>query len=74
MNNSGSTALLVQYFKKGWVVVARNRQRLLCNMNVVMFQLMMNTPNATPTMAPLQIFTLPRYSGEKNNPLHHRFS
>jgi hypothetical protein len=66
MNNTGITALLRQYFKNGWVVVAKNLQRLLCKMNVVMFQLIINTPMAMPTMAALHTFTLPIYSGAKN--------
>ena len=32
-------ALLIQYFKKGFAVVARNLKRLLCRIKVVIFQL-----------------------------------
>ncbi len=57
----------MQYFKKGFEVVAKNLKCLLNKMNVVMFQLMMNMPVAAPTIPELIAFTLPRYSGEKNN-------
>jgi hypothetical protein len=59
-------ALLIQYFKKGCAVVARNRTTLLCRIKVVMFQLMINTPMATPTIAELKKLTLPMYSGARN--------
>src|ERR1700757_227431 len=58
--------LLIQYFKNGFEVVAKNLNRLLCKMKVVMFQLIKNTPMATPMIAALNAFTLPRYSGTKN--------
>ncbi len=61
--------LLMQYFKKGFVVVAKNLKCLLNKMNVVMFQLIINIPIAMPTIAELIAFTLPRYSGEKNKAL-----
>ena len=63
----GNSALLIQYFKKGLFVVAKNLKRLLCKIKVVMFQLIIKTPSATPTMAALSAFTLPKYSGEKNS-------
>ena len=63
----GSSALLIQYFKKGLLVVAKNLNRLLCRIKVVMFQLIIKTPRATPTMAALKAFTLPKYSGEKKS-------
>jgi hypothetical protein len=61
--------LLRQYFKKGFVVVAKNLNRILCKINVVMFQLIINIPVATPVMAAPAAFTLPRYSGARNNAL-----
>jgi hypothetical protein len=60
-------ALLIQYFKNGCAVVAKNRTTLLCRINVVIFQLMMNTPMATPTITELKKLTLPMYSGARNN-------
>ena len=57
--------LLMQYFRKGLVVVARNRKWRLNRMKVVIFQLMMNTPVAMPTKAVLSGLTAPRYSGER---------
>ena len=61
--------LLMQYFRNGLVVVARNLKCRLNKMKVVMFQLMMNTPRATPTMAALMALTCPRYSGARNREL-----
>ena len=60
-------ALLRQYLKKGVEVVAKNLNRFVCKINVVTFQLIINTPNATPVNNAPHKFTLPRYSGEKNN-------
>jgi hypothetical protein len=45
--------LLMQYFRKGLVVVARNRKCRLNRMKVVIFQLMIKTPVAMPTKAVL---------------------
>src|SRR5579862_6760952 len=59
--------LLMQYFRKGLVVVARNRKCRLNKINVVIFQLIINTPVAAPTTPALMLFTLPRYSGARNN-------
>ena len=67
MNSNGSIALFKQYLKKGVAVVAKNLNRFVCRINVVTFQLMTNTPNATPVNKAPHKFTLPRYSGEKNN-------
>jgi hypothetical protein len=61
------TALLIQYFKNGCAVVAKKLINLLCKIKVVMFQLITNTPMATPTIAELKKLTLPKYSGAKNN-------
>src|SRR5688572_12324022 len=61
--------LLMQYFRKGLVVVARNLKCRLNRMKVVMFQLMMKTPSAAPTMAVLMAFTFPRYSGDRKREL-----
>jgi hypothetical protein len=55
----GMTALLMQYFKKGWAVVARNLICRVCSMNVVMFQLMIKPATAKPTKAVLNALTLP---------------
>jgi hypothetical protein len=38
-------------------------------MNVVIFQLIIKIPVATPVMAAPAAFTLPRYSGARNNVL-----
>lgn len=59
----------MQYFKKGFVVVAKNLKCLLNKIKVVMFHAMMNMPIAAPTMPELKAFTFPRYSGEKNKAL-----
>ena len=59
----GMTALLIQYFKKGCAVVARNLMCLVWSMNVVMFQLMIKPATAKPTKAVLSALTLPKYSG-----------
>jgi hypothetical protein len=56
---------LIQYFKKGNCVAARNVKCLLNRIKVVMFQHMMNTPIAIPMIMALKEFTLPRYSGAK---------
>jgi hypothetical protein len=61
--------LLRQYFKKGFVLVARNLKRWLCNMNVVIFQLIIYIPVAMPVIAAPAAFTSPRYSGARNNEL-----
>src|SRR5690606_27744738 len=61
------TLLLIQYFKNGLEVVARNRKCLLKRMNVVMFQLIIKIPIATPTKQAASAFTLPRYSGARYN-------
>jgi hypothetical protein len=66
MNNKGITALLIQYFKNGLDVVAKNLQRLLCKINVVIFQLIIKIPMAIPVIAALSALTLPKYSGAKN--------
>jgi hypothetical protein len=63
----GTTALLIQYFKKGLVVAARKRKCLLNKINVAMFQLIMNIPTDIPTMAELKELTFPKYSGARNN-------
>src|SRR6266850_6059667 len=59
------TELLIQYFRKGLVVAAKNRKCLLNKMKLLMFQLMMNIPTAIPTIAELIAFTSPRYSGAR---------
>jgi hypothetical protein len=59
----------MQYFKKGFELVARKRNRPLCRINVVMFQLMMKMPTQTPVMAAPAAFTLPKYSGARNKVL-----
>src|SRR5580704_3283333 len=64
---SGRIELLMQYFRNGLVVVAKNRKCRLNKMNVVMFQLMMKMPVAAPTTAVLMLLTLPKYSGARNN-------
>lgn len=61
--------LLRQYFKKGFVLVAKKRKRCVCKMKVVIFQLIIKTPVATPVIAALAAFTFPRYSGARNNAL-----
>ena len=66
MNSNGKTELLIQYLKNGLVVVARNLNRLLCSMKVVMFQLMKKKPSAEPVIKAPKKFTAPRYSGAKN--------
>jgi len=58
--------LLIQYFKKGLVVVARKRKCRLNKIKVVIFQLMMKMPIAMPTIPELTPFKLPIYSGDKN--------
>ena len=67
IKSKGIMALLIQYFKKGLVVAAKNRNCLLNKINVPIFQLMTNMPMEAPTMAELMEFTLPRYSGARNN-------
>src|SRR5690606_1645085 len=62
---SGMMALLMQYFQKGFVVAARKRKCRLKRMKLLMFQLIMNMPIATPTIAKLTGFTSPRYSGAR---------
>jgi hypothetical protein len=56
---------LIQNFRKGLVVVARNLKCLLKRIKVVMFQLMMKTPIAKPTITVLKKLTSPRYSGAR---------
>jgi hypothetical protein len=63
----GMMELLMKYFRKGLEVVARNLNCRLCRMKVVICQLMIKMPMATPMMAELTAFTLPRYSGARNN-------
>jgi hypothetical protein len=58
--------LLIQYFKKGFEFVARNRKRWLCKIKVVIFQLIINMPVAIPVIAAPPAFTLPKYSGARN--------
>lgn len=60
-------ALLIQYLRKGCAVVAKNCMRLLCKIKVVIFQLMINTPEVTPTIDVLNGLIFPKYSGAKNN-------
>ena len=60
-------ALLMQYFKKGLEAAAKNLNRLVCKINVVIFQHIKNTPIAMPNVAALKAFTFPKYSGTKNN-------
>ena len=55
----------MQYFKNGFVVVAKNLKCRLKSINVVMFQLIIKTPTAPPTITVLRKFTLPRYSGAR---------
>lgn len=62
-------ALLMQYFKNGFEVVAKNLKYVLNRMNVVMFQLITKPPNATPTKKALKKFTSPKYSGERKSEL-----
>ena len=57
----------MQYFKNGFVVVAKKRKCLLNKINVVIFQLIIKTPVAAPTTPALMLFTLPKYSGARNN-------
>src|SRR5687768_3993018 len=61
------TELLIQYFRKGLVVAAKNRKYRLNKMNDEIFQLIMNMPIAPPTIAMLMKLTSPRYSGARNN-------
>ena len=65
----GIIELLRQYFKNGFELVAKKRKRCVCKMNVVIFQLIINIPVATPVMAALAAFTFPKYSGARNNAL-----
>jgi hypothetical protein len=67
MNTPGIIALLIQYFKKGFVVAERKRKYRLNKINVAIFQLMMNMPIDAPTIAMLNAFTLPKYSGPRNS-------
>src|ERR1700689_1617092 len=66
-NSKGMMALLMQYFKKGFVVVAKKRKCLLNKIKVVIFQPIIKTPVAAPTTPALMLFTLPKYSGARNN-------
>lgn len=59
--------LLIQYFKKGFVVAARNLKCLLNKIKVVMFQLTINIPIVMPVMAYPNVFKVPRYSGARYN-------
>ena len=63
----GMTALFIQYFKKGLVVAARNLKCLLNKIKVAIFQLIINIPTEAPTIAELNEFTLPRYSGARKS-------
>lgn len=63
----GITALLMQNFKNGCAVVARNFICRLCNIKVVMFQLIIKAPTDKPTKKALSALTLPRYSGASIN-------
>ena len=63
---SGMTALLIQYFKKGLVVAARNLKCLLKSIKLLIFQLMINIPKEIPTIERLKAFTLFMYSGARN--------
>jgi hypothetical protein len=56
---------LIQYFKNGFVVAARNRKCLLNRIKVEIFQLIINMPTEIPTIAELKELTLPRYSGAR---------
>jgi hypothetical protein len=58
-------ALLIQYFRKGFVVAAKKRKCLLKRINVEIFQLMINIPIEAPTIAELKELTFPRYSGAR---------
>jgi hypothetical protein len=55
----------MQYFKNGLEVVAKKRKWRLNKMNVVIFQLIINTPMARPTNRADSMLTLPRYSGAR---------
>ena len=57
----------MQYFRNGNCVAAKKLKCLLKRINVVMFQLIINTPTAIPISAVLSEFTLPKYSGARNN-------
>jgi hypothetical protein len=63
------TALFKQYFKNGLELVARKRNLPLCKIKVVIFQLIIKMPVATPVIAAPAAFTVPRYSGARNNVL-----
>ena len=63
----GMMELLIQYFKKGFVVAAMKRKWRLNRMKVEIFQLMMNIPIDIPTIAELMELTLPRYSGARKS-------
>jgi hypothetical protein len=65
--------LLIQYFRNGVAVVAKNLYRLLCKINVVMFQLITKTATEIPTRAALMALTFPKYSGARNNALAPKF-
>ena len=60
-------ALLIQYLRNGLVVADKNLKCLLNKIKVAIFQLMMNMPMDIPTIADDNAFTLPRYSGPRNN-------
>jgi hypothetical protein len=62
-------ALLRQYFKKGCELVAKKRNLPLCKIKVVIFQLIINIPVATPVIAAPAAFTVPKYSGARNKVL-----
>jgi hypothetical protein len=68
-NDKGSAALLIQNFRNGCAVVARNFMCFVCKIKVVMFQLIINTPTANPTIAILSAFTFERYSGARKREL-----
>jgi len=67
MNKTGMMQLLIQYFKNGLVVAARKRKWRLKRIKEAIFQLMINMPIEAPTIAELIEFTLPKYSGARNN-------
>lgn len=61
--------MFIQYFRNGLVVADKNLKCRLKRINVVMFQLIINMPIATPTIAAPKEFTLPRYSGARKREL-----
>lgn len=57
----------MQYFKKGLVVADKKRKYLLNKINVAIFQLIINMPMEAPTIAMLNAFTFPKYSGPRKS-------